>query len=88
MRYVVLDLEMCGVPKARRRKEYHWATEIIEIGAVLLDENYDVIDSYKSYVKPDIGIIDTNIEMLTGIRKNMVQNAPGIRKVLENFALP
>ena len=86
MRYVVLDLEMCGVPKARRRKEYHWATEIIEIGAVLLDENYDVIDSYKSYVKPDIGIIDTNIEMLTGIRKNMVQNAPGIRKVLENFA--
>ena len=45
-----------------------------------------VIDSYKSYVKPDIGIIDTNIEMLTGIRKNMVQNAPGIRKVLENFA--
>lgn len=86
MRYVVLDLEMCGVPKARRRKEYHWATEIIEIGAVLLDENYDVIDSYKSYVKPDIGIIDNNIEMLTGIRKNMVQNAPGIRKVLENFA--
>ena len=44
--------------KQGEERNTNWATEIIEIGAVLLDENYDVIDSYKSYVKPDIGIID------------------------------
>ena len=85
LKHIMIDLEMNKIKK-QYRDDKKLANELIEIGAVKMDENYDVIDSYKSYVKPDIGIIDTNIEMLTGIRKNMVQNAPGIRKVLENFA--
>jgi len=36
MNYVVIDLEMCKVPKMYRNKIYKYATEIIEIGTVLL----------------------------------------------------
>ena len=37
MDYLVLDLEMCKVPKNYRRKDYQYATETIQIGAVLLN---------------------------------------------------
>ena len=40
MNYVVIDLEMCKVPKMYRNKMYKYATEIIEIGTVLLDEDF------------------------------------------------
>ena len=40
MNYVVIDLEMCHVPKTYRSKNYKYASEIIQIGAVMLDQNY------------------------------------------------
>lgn len=86
MGYVVVDLEMCIIPKARRSKKYRWAHEIIQIGAVLLDENYEIKDSFNRLVKPEYGIIDGNIEMLTGIRKSMVYDAPLIKDALTEFA--
>ena len=43
MNYLVLDLEMCGVAKHYRTDKFHYATEIIQIGAVLLDEEYQRI---------------------------------------------
>ena len=39
--YVVVDLEMCKVPYSNRKKEFHGANETIQIGAVLLNENYE-----------------------------------------------
>ena len=38
MNYLVIDLEMCKVPKNYRGKNYKYASEIIQVGAVLLDE--------------------------------------------------
>ena len=38
MNYLVIDLEMCKVPKNYREKNYKYASEIIQVGAVLLDE--------------------------------------------------
>ncbi len=43
MNYLVIDLEMCKVPKHYRNKNYKYATEIIQVGAVLLDEEYEMI---------------------------------------------
>lgn len=40
-KYVVFDLEMCKVPKHIKTENLHM--EIIEIGAVLLDETYKEI---------------------------------------------
>ena len=43
MNYVVIDLEMCKVPKLYRRNYKH-ANETIQIGAVLLDSEFKKID--------------------------------------------
>ena len=86
MCYVVVDLEMCIIPKTRRNKKYRLAHEIIQIGAVLLDKAYDVKDSFNMLVKPEYGVIDGNIELLTGIRREMVKDAPDIRSALKAFA--
>ena len=45
MNYVVIDLEMCKVPKLYRRNYKH-ANETIQIGAVLLDSQ--IVSSKKS----------------------------------------
>ena len=52
--YVVLDFEMCKVSKGARCKAYHRANEIIQWGAVLLDENYNIIDEKKNIVEKSL----------------------------------
>ena len=50
--------------------------EIIEIGAVKLDDTYKEIDSFKTYVKPGITPVTSRITNLTGITNEMVDDAP------------
>ena len=38
MNYLVIDLEMCNVPRDYRSQSYKYANETIQIGAVLLDD--------------------------------------------------
>jgi len=38
---LIIDLEMCNVPRDYRRRSYKYANETIQIGAVLLDENFN-----------------------------------------------
>lgn len=40
MFYLVFDLEMCKVPRYYRERTYKYANETIQIGAVLLDEDF------------------------------------------------
>ena len=61
MNYLVIDLEMCKVPKDYRNKNYKYASEIIQIGAVLLDERYRRRDEICLYVHPEHGVIDNFI---------------------------
>lgn len=82
MNYLVIDLEMCRVPKHYRSKTYKYAHEIIQVGAVLLDEAYEVIGRINQYVHPEHGVIDHFISNLTGIQKNQVKNAPCLKEVL------
>ncbi len=51
---VVVDLEMCRVPRANKSR-YHYGSEIIQIGATALDENYEVVDGYSCYVRREDG---------------------------------
>ena len=69
MNYLVIDLEMCKVPKNYRGKNYKYASEIIQVGAVLLDEEYKEIGTLCQYVHPEFGILDYFITNLTGMRK-------------------
>ena len=85
MKYAVVDLEMCCVPKGYRKSGYKYRQETIQIGAVLLDEDYEVIDEFNTFVKPEYGCIDSFIKNLTGISQNDVADAPCFEEALEAF---
>lgn len=81
-KYVIVDLEMCKV-RGLKREKLGGSCEIIEIGAVLLDDTYEIADRFKTYVSPEYGEIDQFIQKLTGISKADTVNAPTIKEALE-----
>ena len=84
-KYVVVDLEMCRVPNGLKRKKFKRAYELIEIGTVLLDDTYEVVDRFKTYVSPEYGEIDPFIQKLTGITKADTIGAPSTQEALKLF---
>ena len=82
MNYLVIDLEMCKVPRDYRSKRYKYANETIQIGAVLLDEEFKRIGTLSQFVHPEHGVIDYFIENLTGIKNGQVKHAPRLQKAL------
>ena len=85
--YVILDLEMCTIPKSVRiNKKLRLKNEIIQIGAVMMNESFEVIDQFVSYVKPQFGYVDSIIKKLTGISPFDLSDAPNVSEVLEMFA--
>lgn len=86
MCYVVIDLEMCEVPKANRNGNYRWANETIQIGAVMLNKEYEIVDEFMTYVSPEYGCISSRINKLTGISNKQVIDAPNMKTALKRFA--
>ncbi|MCH5253963.1 MAG: exonuclease domain-containing protein [Lachnospiraceae bacterium] len=84
-KYVIVDLEMCMVPKPIRTHRYPWSAETIQIGAVLVDENLEIIDEFNTYVHPEYGAIDGFIRNLTGISSFDVKDASKVKEALEQF---
>ena len=84
-KYVILDLEMCNVPYNDRRDWLNCNNEIIEIGAVLLDDSLKICDSFKTYVHPEYGVLDSVISDLTGITNVDLFDAPDCKKALYDF---
>lgn len=85
-KYVVVDMEMCNVPKGLREKNPKCKRELIQLGAVMLDESYQIVDSFVSYVSPEYGSIDAVIRNITGITNAQTRKAPHVKEVLESFA--
>lgn len=86
MKHIVVDLEMNAISKEYDVKgSTH--KEIIEIGAVMLDEEYKEIDSFVTYVKPELNDeIEKRYESLTGISTSMVMDAPLFDEAIAMFA--
>ena len=82
MNYLVIDLEMCRVPRDYRSKRYKYASETIQIGAELLDEEFKRIGTLSQFVHPEYGVIDYFIENLTGIKNGQVKHAPRLQEAL------
>ena len=82
MNYLVIDLEMCRVPRDYRSKRYKYANETIQIGTVLLDEEFKRIGTLSQFVHPEHGVIDYFIENLTGIKNGQVKHAPRLQEAL------
>lgn len=83
--FAVVDLEMCRVPYGARKGKFRWANETIQIGAVLVNEDMEIVDEFSSFVAPEYGFIDTYINKLTGISRNDVSGAPTMEDALRAF---
>lgn len=82
-KYAVIDLEMCKIPYEARK--CNLTRETIQIGAVLLDENFKVEDTFVRYIAPQFGFIDNDISKLTGINRRDVCGALSMEEVLKEF---
>ena len=54
MQYIVLDLEWNQCPEGKEKENKRLPFEIIEIGAMKLNEEYQVISNYHSLIKTAI----------------------------------
>ena len=80
---VVIDVEMCKVQT--KVVGYPCKNEIIQIGAVMMDDAYEIIDQFSTYVSPRFGKIDRFIAMLTGISERTIKDAPDIEDALDQM---
>ena len=80
-----LDFEMCMVRGNARKRMSGMTNEIIQIGAVMLNEEHHIADEFSSYVKPEFGSPNAFIEELTGINEEDLRNAPLLQSALNRF---
>lgn len=86
MKHIIVDLEMNKIAKRYKEERFICHMEIIEIGAVVLDEAYTEIGSFKTLVKPQFNdIIDKTVAKITGITSEMLVNAPFFDEALNMF---
>ncbi|MBR5468380.1 MAG: exonuclease domain-containing protein [Firmicutes bacterium] len=90
MKYIVFDLEY--------NQHYNFKTgeksvlvaecpfEIIQIGAVKLDENFEIIDNFSFLIKPSIyKRIHPVVEKITGFTEETFRNCKGFRAAFDAF---
>ena len=69
MKHIVIDFEMQhGEMQLLQSAPNVYQTEIIEIGAVMLNDEFEFVSEFKSYVHPSYGKLPDNIAILTGIK--------------------
>ena len=85
MIHVFVDYEMNEIPRDKKAQWEICKREIIEIGAVMLDEQGEIMSEYSQYVKPQFGSITQYYTRLTGITNEMVQDSPFFQEAMEQF---
>jgi inhibitor of KinA sporulation pathway (predicted exonuclease) len=85
MKHVVVDLEMNPVDREHKEIKKKLSGEVIEIGAVRLDENYQQEAEFRCYVAPEYGSIRKHITELTGITQEMVAGSPHFGEAFRSF---
>lgn len=89
MNYIVYDLEFNqDIPSFNNTIEIttKYPYEIIQIGAIKLDENYNTVDTFNRYVKPTIySQISTFITELTGITTDQLLEEDTFPSIYHEF---
>ena len=86
MVHVVFDLEMNPISYLEKELRKKLAGEVIEIGAVKLGDNFQKIDSFQCYIKPQLRTeISKRITQLTGITDEIVSDKEDFVKEFNNF---
>ena len=76
---------MCRTPKGTKNAQFSLRNELIQIGAVLLDDNFVEVGTFMTYVSPQYSRINPFIQKLTGITQKDVTGAPHFKEALEMF---
>lgn len=85
MNHIVIDLEMNPVKRELKEVRKYLLDEVIEFGAVKLDENYQQIDTFQCYVQPAFCKISSHITKLTGITDDMVADKEQFPEAFQKF---
>ena len=85
MYYAVIDEEFCNVVPCARTEQYKLKYELIQIGVVLMDENFNVVSTFNEYIRPEHGYVDAYIRNLTGITQYTVSQSETLENVLDHL---
>jgi|GEM_PF-5885633 len=85
-RFVCIDLEMSQLtPEQIHMVGSGLRSEVIQIDATMLDENYNMISGSKSYVKPKYSSVTHLIYELTEITNAMLENADDFISTIDKY---
>ena len=85
-RYIFVDFEMNPISKKHIGVRSICSREICEIGAVMLNDRFEEIDSLKLLIRPEYNnCICKKIEELTGISTNMLAGADTFENAYKEF---
>ena len=85
MRHIFVDFEMNPIDKRYTEPRKVSKQEIIEIGAVMLDDALRQISEFRQYVKPVYGPVQPIIRRMTRIRPSMLAREPGFAQAMTRF---
>ena len=85
MIHVVIDLEMNPIKRSEKELRRQITDEVIEIGAVKLNDKFKQVGDFQCYVKPQYAEITKHITKLTGITNETVANKDNFIKVFNDF---
>lgn len=87
MKTIFVDFEMNEILPKFKEARCVCKNEIIEVGAVILDESLIEISSFRQYVKPEYNEITEKYSCLTSITNELVDNAPHFEDAILEFLL-
>ncbi len=83
MEFIIFDLEWNSVKKPDNEK---FINEIIEIGAVFLNEQLQETDSFSALIRPSISEkLNSYVKSLTHIQEDQLKNQPDFLTVIQHF---
>ena len=90
MEYIVFDLEFNQGFNRKHRKTFSddlCPFEIIQIGAVKMNSNFQIIETFDTFVKPCIytSMIHPYVAKITGIKLSDLSNAPKFKEAFAEF---
>ena len=86
MVHIVVDLEMNRLDFKYENERKISTNEVIEIGAIAMNEKFEEIGVFKMYVKPQFNDkVVKKVEKLTGITMDMLQDSPVFADAFDAF---
>lgn len=85
MKHIMVDLEMNDIAREYKEQRQICKKEIIEIGAAMLNDDFEIVDQIRIYVKPRYNMVTHDITELTGITNDMVRDAKYFEQAMDSF---